>query len=135
MTSSVFKPDVLKGKCAFITGGATGICYGIAQAYIEHGCKVTIASRKIANITKAVEQLKKDTKSEDVYGFACDIRKPEDVEKAITGAVDKMGKIDILINGAAGNFLAAFESLSINAFRTVLEIDTLGTFIVSKIAY
>lgn len=46
-----------------------------------------------------------------------------------------MGKIDILVNGAAGNFLAAFESLSINAFRTVLEIDTLGTFIVTKIAY
>lgn len=79
MTSSVFKPNVLEGKCAFITGGATGICFGIAKAYLEHGCKVTIASRKIANIVSAVEALKKSTKSNDVYGFPCDIRKPEDV--------------------------------------------------------
>lgn len=87
MTSSVFKPTVLEGKCAFITGGATGICYGIAQAYLEHGCKVAIASRKTAVITKAVEELKKLTKSEHIYGFTCDIRKPEQVEKAILGAV------------------------------------------------
>lgn len=107
MTSSIFKSNILEGKAAFITGGATGICFEIAKAFLEHGSKVTIASRKIENINKAVEELKTSTKSEHVYGFACDIRKPDDVTKAVENAVQKMGKIDILINGAAGNFLAA----------------------------
>lgn len=65
---------------------------------------------------------------------AADVRKPEQVEAAVAKTVETYGRIDFLINGAAGNFLAPFEGLSYNAFRTVIEIDTLGTFNFTKAA-
>ena len=63
-----------------------------------------------------------------------DVRKPEDVENAVAKTVEKFGKIDYLINGAAGNFLAPFQKLSYNAFRTVIEIDLMGTWNLTKAA-
>lgn len=63
-----------------------------------------------------------------------DVRKPEDLEKAVAKTVEKYGHIDFLINGAAGNFLAPFDSLSYNAFRTVIEIDLLGSYNLTKAA-
>lgn len=60
--------------------------------------------------------------------IAADVRKPDQVEAAVAKPVETYGRIDFLIKGAAGNFLAPFEGLSYNAFRTVIEIDTLGTF-------
>lgn len=65
---------------------------------------------------------------------AGDVRNPADVENAVKITVEKYGRIDFLINGAAGNFLAAFDHLSYNAFRTVIEIDLLGTFNLTKAA-
>lgn len=64
-----------------------------------------------------------------------DVRKPEQIIKAVDDALAQMGRIDILINGAAGNFLAPAASLSFNAFKTVMEIDAHGTFNVSKVVY
>jgi 2,4-dienoyl-CoA reductase [(3E)-enoyl-CoA-producing], peroxisomal len=58
-----------------------------------------------------------------------------DIEKAVDFFISKAGKIDILINGAAGNFLAPFESLSVNGFKTVIDIDLMGTFQVTKVVY
>lgn len=63
-----------------------------------------------------------------------DVRKPADVENAVQKTIEKFGRIDFLINGAAGNFLAPFQNLSYNAFRTVVEIDLLGTFNLTKAA-
>lgn len=68
----------------------------------------------------------------DTSPVAADVRKPEQVEQAVAKAIEKFGRIDYLINGAAGNFLAPFENLSYNAFRTVIEIDLLGTFNLTK---
>lgn len=64
--------------------------------------------------------------------IAADVRQPEQVEQAVAKTIEKFGRIDYLINGAAGNFLAPFENLSYNAFRTVIEIDLLGTFNLTK---
>ncbi len=64
------------------------------------------------------------------------MRKYEQVEQAVDFFLSKTGgKIDILINGAAGNFIAPFESISANAFKTVIDIDLIGTFNVSKVVY
>lgn len=133
--TSIFKPDVLKGKCALVTGGATGINYEIARHFLLHGAKVCIASRKLPNIEKAVDKLRQEAPKGEVYGRSCDVRKPQEVEELVRFCVDKMGGLNVLVNGAAGNFLAAFENLSLNAFRTVMEIDTFGSFIVAKAAY
>jgi peroxisomal 2,4-dienoyl-CoA reductase len=62
---------------------------------------------------------------------AADVRNVEDVENAVKATVEKYGRIDYLINGAAGNFLSPFENLSYNAFRTVIEIDLIGMYRIS----
>ncbi|KAI8048742.1 uncharacterized protein B0P05DRAFT_564139 [Gilbertella persicaria] len=70
----------------------------------------------------------------EVFAIAGDVRNPKDAEHVVKTTVEKYGRLDFLINGAAGNFLAAFGSLSYNAFRTVIEIDLLGTFNLTKAA-
>jgi len=62
------------------------------------------------------------------WSEAGDVRKPEDCKRVVAAAVTKFGRLDVLVNGAAGNFLASAAAISANGFRTVLEIDTLGTF-------
>ncbi|ORY06937.1 NAD(P)-binding protein [Basidiobolus meristosporus CBS 931.73] len=133
-TTTVFLPDTLKGKVAFVTGGGSGICKGIAEALLKHGAKVVIASRSLDRVTKAAEEMAKSTGGE-CFAVSADVRKPEDVEKAVAQAVEKFGGIDILVNGAAGNFLVPAENMSYNAFRTVIEIDLIGTFNVSKACF
>ncbi|KAK9694467.1 peroxisomal 2 4-dienoyl-CoA reductase sps19 [Basidiobolus ranarum] len=133
-TTKVFLPDTLKGKVAFITGGGSGICKGIAEALMRHGAKTVIASRNLERVTKAAEEMTKNIGGE-CFAVSADVRNPEDVEKAVAKAVEKFGGIDILINGAAGNFLVPAENMSYNAFRTVIEIDLIGTFNVSKACF
>ena len=69
------------------------------------------------------------------FGFTCDVRDPQSINQVVDQVLNQHEKIDILINGAAGNFLAEFRNLSINGFKTVMEIDAHGTFNVSKIVY
>ena len=71
----------------------------------------------------------------EAFAIAADVRKPEEVEKAIAATVERFGKIDIVVNGAAGNFLCAAEELSPNGFGTVVDIDLKGTFNVCRAAF
>eukprot|EP01017_Pseudomicrothorax_dubius_P002819 TRINITY_DN10237_c0_g2_i5.p1 TRINITY_DN10237_c0_g2~~TRINITY_DN10237_c0_g2_i5.p1 ORF type:complete len:291 (-),score=78.90 TRINITY_DN10237_c0_g2_i5:769-1641(-) len=134
---SVFKPTLFAGKYALVTGGATGINYTIALGYLKHGASVAIMSRNEANVKAAVEELRKTAgvPAERVFGTKCDVRDYQQCVTAVDQVLEKFGRIDILINGAAGNFLAQIEGLSSKGFRTVLEIDTIGTFNVSKVVY
>jgi peroxisomal 2,4-dienoyl-CoA reductase len=131
---SVFRDDLLAGKVAFVTGGAAGICRAIAEAYLRHGAKVVIVSRKAERIEAAARELGESTGSA-ALGVAADVRDGAAVEAAFDRAIDRFGRIDIVVNGAAGNFLAPAAALSYNAFKTVIEIDTIGTFNVSKAAF
>ena len=131
----VFKDDILKGKVAVITGGVRGMLNHIAETYLKHGASVIIMSRNEFNIVQAAEKLRAKTGRQNCVGFRCDIRKHSDIEAAIDKVLEKFGRIDILVNGAAGNFLAGLDNLSYNAFRTVIEIDTLGTFNMIKCVY
>eukprot|EP00029_Vermamoeba_vermiformis_P000239 TRINITY_DN10264_c0_g1_i1.p1 TRINITY_DN10264_c0_g1~~TRINITY_DN10264_c0_g1_i1.p1 ORF type:complete len:284 (+),score=91.49 TRINITY_DN10264_c0_g1_i1:37-852(+) len=131
--SSVFKADILKGKVALITGGATGINFGITKQLGTHGAKIAIMGRREQVLKSSCEQLTQ-------LGVECmwvqgDVREYKDCEKAVQQVVDKWGKLDILVNGAAGNFLAPAAKLSSNGFKTVLMIDTVGTFNMSRAAY
>ncbi|KJE92379.1 peroxisomal 2,4-dienoyl-CoA reductase [Capsaspora owczarzaki ATCC 30864] len=139
-TANVFTRDALRGKIAFVTGGGTGICKDIAQTLLEHGCAgVAIVSRKMAVLEQSARELTAKAAAAGASGvcvaLAADVRVPEQIEKALADCVARFGKLDILVNGAAGNFLALSAKMSYNAFKTVIEIDLLGTFYTSRAAY
>ncbi|MBX7195757.1 MAG: SDR family oxidoreductase [Sandaracinaceae bacterium] len=132
---SVFRDDILDGKVAFVTGGGSGICKGIAEAFLAHGMKgVTIVGRKAERLAAAADELTKKTGRE---ALACpaDVRKPDEIEKALEATLDRFGRIDVVVNGAAGNFLAPAAALSYNGFKTVMEIDAVGTWNVCRASF
>ena len=133
MNENIFKSNILEGKVAFVTGGGTGITGGIARAFAEAGAKVVITSRKIENLEAAAQIINEN--GGECFPVACDVRDFEGVEKAVATAVEKFGKIDIVVNGAAGNFLCLAKELSANGFGTVVDIDTKGTFNVCRAAF
>jgi peroxisomal 2,4-dienoyl-CoA reductase len=133
--TKTFTPNFLLNKTALITGGHRGMLYIMAQELMRFGAKVAIMSRNEENIKQAVDKLNAFSNSTNCIGLKCDVRNYKDVEKAVDIVASKFERIDIVINGAAGNFLAPFDKLSSNGFRTVFEIDTLGTFNVSKAVY
>ena len=132
--ASVFRNDILKGRVAFVTGGGSGICKGISQALMAHGASVAIASRSQDKLDAAAAELQDETGGE-CLAVAADVREPDQVEAALDKAIAELGNVDIVVNGAAGNFLAPAAQLSYNGFRTVIAIDTLGTFNVCRAAF
>ena len=105
----------------------------MARAFAEHGSKLAITSRKEENLA-AMKQVVEGFGGE-CFTVAADVRDYAAVENAIAKTVEHYGKIDIVVNGAAGNFLCAAEQLSSNGFGTVVDIDTKGTFNVCRAAF
>jgi 2,4-dienoyl-CoA reductase [(3E)-enoyl-CoA-producing], peroxisomal len=130
----VFRDGVLAGHVALVTGGGTGISRGIAHAFARFGADVCIISRKQDVLDKTAAELHEAT-GRAVLGIAADVREPEAVARAVAQTVERFGKLDTLVNGAAGNFLAPAAGLSPNGFRTVIEIDLCGTFNASRAAF
>jgi 2,4-dienoyl-CoA reductase [(3E)-enoyl-CoA-producing], peroxisomal len=129
---SMFASDVLKGKTAFVTGGGTGICRGIALAFAAHGCNVAITSRQAEHLEPTADDIRRS--GAGAIAAAADVRDPAAVERAIASCIAEFGRLDILVNGAAGNFICAAEHLSPNGFSAVVDIDLKGTFNVSRAA-
>ncbi|KAJ4822198.1 hypothetical protein Tsubulata_031000 [Turnera subulata] len=123
---SPFKVDILKGKVALITGGGSGIGFEISTQLGKHGASVAIMGRRSLVLQSAVSNLQ--SLGIQAAGFEGDVRKLEDARRVVQSTFDQFGRIDILVNAAAGNFLASAEDLSPNGFRTVLDIDSVGTF-------
>ncbi|KAI8997045.1 2,4-dienoyl-CoA reductase [Pilobolus umbonatus] len=132
-TTTIFKDNIFAGKVLLCSGGGSGICRNMTEAMVRHGAKAVIFSRNKDKLEKAAKEMREKTGGE-IHFVSGDVRKPEDVENAVKETVEKFGHLDFLINGAAGNFLAPFRDLSYNAFRTVIEIDLLGTFNFTKAA-
>jgi 2,4-dienoyl-CoA reductase [(3E)-enoyl-CoA-producing], peroxisomal len=131
--ASFFRPDLLKGKAALVTGGGTGICRGIALAMAASGADVSIASRTAEHLEPTVADLRACRVR--ALGVPGDVRVPSDVDAMVARTVETFGRLDIVVNGAAGNFIALAERLSPNGFGTVVDIDLKGTFNVSRAAY
>jgi 2,4-dienoyl-CoA reductase [(3E)-enoyl-CoA-producing], peroxisomal len=129
----VFATNILQGKVAFVTGGGTGITGGVARAMADHGARLAIVSRKEENLA-AMKTAVEDGGGE-CFTVAADVRDYEAIENAIAETVEQYGHIDIVVNGAAGNFLCAADKLSANGFGTVVDIDTKGTFNVCRAAF
>jgi 2,4-dienoyl-CoA reductase [(3E)-enoyl-CoA-producing], peroxisomal len=128
----VFQPDLLKGRAALITGGGTGICRGIALAFAAHGCDVAIMSRSAEHLASTAAEIR--AKGVRALPLAGDVRHPASVDAVVAEAAAGFGRLDIVVNGAAGNFICAAEELSPNGFGAVVDIDLKGTFNVSRAA-
>ena len=130
----VFKAGLFAGKTVFVTGGGSGICKEIAKGYMQLGANTVLMGRRENVIADAKAELEAATGAKSL---ACqgDVRDQVSVESCVKAAVSEFGGIDILINGAAGNFLAPTSKLSFNAFNTVTSIDTVGTWNVTKAVY
>ena len=133
MTKSIFVDGVLDGHVAFVTGGGTGITGGIARALSEAGAAVALVSRKAEHLEPAAASINEN--GGKAIAVVADVREPEAVAAAVAETIEKLGKIDIVVNGAAGNFLCAAEELSPNGFGTVVDIDLKGTFNVCRAAF
>jgi 2,4-dienoyl-CoA reductase [(3E)-enoyl-CoA-producing], peroxisomal len=130
----VFRDGVLAGHVALVTGGGTGICRGIAQAFARFGADVCIVSRKQDILDKTAAEIREAT-GREVLGVAADVREADAIGRAVAQTVERFGTLDTLVNGAAGNFLAPAAGLSPNGFRTVIDIDLVGTFNASRAAF
>jgi NAD(P)-dependent dehydrogenase (short-subunit alcohol dehydrogenase family) len=122
----VFRDGLLEGKVALITGGGSGINLAIAERFAEHGAKVALIGRTQQKLESAAAGIEKNHGI--AAGFPADVRNYEALSGAIAAAREKFGKIDIVVCGAAGNFPAPALGMSANAFKSVIDIDLLGTF-------
>jgi peroxisomal 2,4-dienoyl-CoA reductase len=123
---TIFRPDLLRGRVALVTGGGTGIGLGIASALVAAGAEVAIASRKPEHLEPAAAQLRGSTGK--VSAIEVNVREPDSVRRMVERATQQHGRLDILVNNAAGNFYAPTATLSPNAWRAVVETDLYGTF-------
>ena len=116
-----------------ITGGGTGIGFGIAELLAGLGAHVVLASRKQEPLERACSTIRE--RGGLATAAVLDVRDPERVKAVVDGIAESHGRIDLLVNNAAGNFYAPSATLSPNAWRSVVEIDLFGTFYCSQAVY
>jgi NAD(P)-dependent dehydrogenase (short-subunit alcohol dehydrogenase family) len=110
----------------FVAGGSSGINLAIANAFAARGAAVSIASRTPERVASAVEQLRRH--GGRAGGHSADVRDYDAIEAALVAAREAFGPIDVLVSGAAGNFVAPALGMSSKGFRTVVDIDLVGSF-------
>lgn len=127
------KEGVLAGKTAFIAGASGGINLAIAQELAAQGASTVVISRSEERIQSAADAIRE--RGGQALGIAADVRDSDAVAAAFKASEEAYGPIDIVVSGAAGNFLAPALNLSPNAFKTVVDIDLNGTYNVFKAAW
>jgi NAD(P)-dependent dehydrogenase (short-subunit alcohol dehydrogenase family) len=120
------------GRNVFVVGGTSGINLGIAKAFAAAGARVGVGSRSQEKVDSAVAEL---SRAEPALGYAFDVRDHAAVAAALAAFGEATGAIDVLVSGAAGNFPALAKDISPNGFKSVVDIDLLGTYHVMKAAY
>jgi peroxisomal 2,4-dienoyl-CoA reductase len=130
---TTFREDLLAGRVALVTGGGTGIGKEIARELGRHGAKLCIASRKAEVLEASTAELAAE--GLDCMWVQADIREPDQVEQVIAKILERHGKLDIVVNNAAGNFPAPITGISYNGFKSVVDIDLRGTYNVTKAAF
>lgn len=121
------------GRHVFVAGGSSGINLAIADAFAQRGARVCIASRSAERVATAVMQLRRH--GGEAEGHSADVREYDAIAAALAAAHERFGLIDVLVSGAAGNFVAPALGMSSKGFRTVVEIDLIGGFNVLRAAH
>jgi NAD(P)-dependent dehydrogenase (short-subunit alcohol dehydrogenase family) len=122
----MFEPGLLKDKVVLVTGGGTGLGRSMSTRFLELGARVAIASRRAETIAQAAQEMGQQTGGE-VFATPVDVRDPEAVRAMVDAVEAHFGRIDVLVNNAAGNFISPTERLSYRAFDAVLNIVLHGT--------
>jgi len=122
----MLKENSLENKVILVTGGGSGLGKSMVKYFLELGANVIITSRREDLLKEVAKDLNKKFKAE-VFPIACDVRNIEEVEKVVEESFNKFGKIDCLVNNAAGNFISPTERLSTRAFDAVIDIVLKGT--------
>ena len=128
----MYTKDLFNDKVALVTGGRSGIGYGIAKQFLQLGAKAFIISRKEEKLTKAREEL---SEFGECHSLTCDIRKTDDVAAVAERIKEVYGRLDILINNAGGQFPAPAELISENGWAAVINNNLNGTFYMSQHMY
>jgi NAD(P)-dependent dehydrogenase (short-subunit alcohol dehydrogenase family) len=125
--------DLFAGKTVFITGGSSGINLGVAKNFAALDAQVAICGRTQEKLDTAATELR--ALGATVCPIVADVRDFAALEAAFARSRAELGPMDVLVCGAAGNFLAPAEKLSANGFKTVIDIDLLGAFNASRAAF
>ena len=133
LITECFAKDLFKGKTVFVTGGGSGINLGVAKNFAALGANLGVCGRTQAKLDAAAEELR--ALGAKVCPVAADVRDFAALESAFSRSRAELGPMDVLVCGAAGNFLVPAEKLSPNGFRTVIEIDLFGSFNASRAAF
>jgi NAD(P)-dependent dehydrogenase (short-subunit alcohol dehydrogenase family) len=124
--TTIFRPGLLAGRTALVTGGASGIGFELARGIGLVGGRVVIASRTVEKMEAAVGRLR--ALGVDAGWRQLDVRRPDEVGRVVDGIVAESGGIDILVNNAGGTFSKKAEELSPNGWRAVVDLNLNGTF-------
>ena len=132
LITQYFPNDSFRDRTVFVTGGGSGINLGIARNFAALGANIAICGRSQEKLDVAAEELR--VLGAKVCAVAADVRDIDALQAALATSEAQLGPMDVLVCGAAGNFLAPADKLSANGFRTVIEIDLLGSFNASSAA-
>lgn len=130
---SSFRPDLLSGRVAWITGGGSGIGAGIALRLAGHGARVVLTGRKADRLEEVAGRIR--AIGGEARVAPADVRDPAALDAVMADVESAWGRLDLVVPGAAGNFLAPAVGLSANAYGTVIDIDLKGTFNTCKAAF
>ena len=120
------RDNALEGKTIVVTGGGSGLGKAMTTYFLELGAQVVITSRNIEKLQKVKTELENQTGGK-ILAVQCDVRHYDQVENLVKESIAAFGKVDILLNNAAGNFISPTERLSANAFDTIIDIVLKGT--------
>jgi NAD(P)-dependent dehydrogenase (short-subunit alcohol dehydrogenase family) len=126
LLQGMLREGSLQDKVILVTGGGTGLGRSMSKYFLELGARVVIASRKLPVLEQAAAELEKETGGK-VLPLACDLRENDQIEQMLDNALKEFGRIDAVLNNAAGNFISPTERLSHRAFNIVLDIVLKGT--------
>ncbi len=124
--SPMFTSEVLKDQVIVVTGGGSGLGKAMSRYFLQLGAKVVITSRNLEKLKKTAQELEAETGGE-MLPVKCDVRNYGEVEAMLAATLEAFGKVDGLLNNAAGNFISPTERLSANAFDTVIDIVLKGS--------